>query len=45
MVKRMRDQLTATQEELVNDLNAAGTTVTNHTAGYTLHSRVNLSPG
>ena len=37
MMRNVRDQLSTTQEELINDLNAVGTTVTKRTISKTLH--------
>ena len=37
MMRKVRDQLSTTQEELVNDLKAVGTTVTKITISDTLH--------
>ena len=37
MMRKVRDQPSATQEELVNDLKAVGTTVTKRTISNTLH--------
>ena len=37
MMRKVRDQPSTTQEELVNDLKAVGTTVTKRTISNTLH--------
>ena len=37
MMRKVRDQPSTTQEKLVHDLNAVGTTVTKRTISYTLH--------
>ena len=37
MMRKIRDQPSTTQEVLVNDLNAVGTTVTKRTISNTLH--------
>ena len=38
-MRKVRDQPSTTQEELVNDLKAVGTTVTKRTISNTLHRR------
>ena len=40
MMRKVRDQPSTTQEELVNDLKAVGTTVTKRTISNTLHREV-----
>ena len=40
MMRKVRDQPSTTQEELVNDLKAVGTTVTKRTISNTLHCEV-----
>ena len=40
MMRKVRDQPSTTQEELVNDLKAVGTTVTKRTISNTLHHEV-----
>ena len=43
MMRKVRDQPSTTQEELVNDLKAVGTTVTKRTISNTLHrSRIKI---
>ena len=42
MMRKVRDQPSTTQEELVNDLKAVGTTVTKRTISNTLHLSISM---